>query len=82
MDRNIYLVAYIYSEEPNINLHDRLYLPYLVLISRMYVITYSSHMLSRTEATTGEQIKGVKQSKQQQQQQQQQQEKNKKRCVL
>ena len=81
MDRNIYLVAYIYSEEPNINLHDRLYLPYLVLISRMYVITYSSHMLSRTGATTGGQIKGVKQSKQQQQQQQQQ-EKNKKRCVL
>ena len=79
MDRNIYLVAYIYSEEPNINLHDRLYLPYLVLISRMCVITYSSHMLSRTGATTAEQIKGVKQSKQQQQQQQ---EKNKKRCIL
>ena len=79
MDRNIYLVAYIYSEEPNINLHNRQYLPYLVLISRMHVITYSSHMLSRTGATTAEQIKGVKQSKQQQQQQQ---EKNKKRCIL
>ena len=47
----------------------------------MYVITYSSHMLSRTGATTTEQIKGVKQSKQQQHQQQQQ-EKNKKHSVL